>query len=110
LTLPLYGLAVAHANDDLRPEQMVAASSALVLVFGLGAATGPVLISFAMDVNNDGFFVVLVGANLLLAVYGMYRMTRRDAVSEAQKTDFIPMPIGVAVPPEALDIAQDLAD
>ncbi len=111
ITLPLYGLAVAHANDDLRPEQMVGASSALVLVFGLGAAAGPVLVSFAMDeAGGNGFFAVLIAANVLLAVYGLYRMTRREAVPVDEMTEFKPMPIGVAVPPEALDIDRETRD
>ena len=41
LSLPLYALCVAHTNDFLNSEQMVGASSALVLAFGIGAAAGP---------------------------------------------------------------------
>ena len=104
-------VSIAHANDDLRPEQMLAASSVLVLVFGVGAATGPILVSFAMDwFNGDGFFGVIIANNLLLGSYGLYRLTRRDAVAAAAKTDFKPMPIGVTVPPEALEIASKSED
>ena len=38
LSLPIYALCVAHTNDFLAPEQMVGASSALILAYGIGAA------------------------------------------------------------------------
>ncbi|MFP4519424.1 MAG: MFS transporter, partial [Oceanicaulis sp.] len=42
LALTLYPLCLAHTNDWLKPEQMTAASSALVMVYGAGAILGPV--------------------------------------------------------------------
>src|SRR5256714_314865 len=39
--LTLYSLAVSHVNDKLQPAQMVAASSALLLLNGMAAAFGP---------------------------------------------------------------------
>ncbi len=41
--LTLYSLAVSHVNDKLEPAQMVAASSALLLINGMAAAVGPTL-------------------------------------------------------------------
>ena len=42
LALPMYSLCIAHTNDHLEPEQMVAASGALVLAagFGIGGLLG----------------------------------------------------------------------
>src|SRR6202035_2584026 len=39
----LHSLAVSHVNDKLEPTQMVAASSALLLMNGTAAAAGPAL-------------------------------------------------------------------
>ncbi len=43
LVLTLYSLSVSHVNDKLEPAQMVAASSALLLINGVAAALGPIL-------------------------------------------------------------------
>jgi MFS family permease len=42
---PVYTLAVAHANDHAQPEDMVAISSGLLLVYGAGAVAGPMVAS-----------------------------------------------------------------
>ena len=56
LSLPLYAICVAHTNDFLSPEQMVGASSALILAFGIGAAAGPTLTALTMQlVGPSGF-------------------------------------------------------
>ena len=49
LALPLYSLCLAHTNDHLEPTQMVAASGTLVLISGLGAVIGPILVATVMD-------------------------------------------------------------
>src|SRR5215813_3344956 len=36
-SMPIYSLCVAHTNDSLSPQQMVAASGTLMLVYGAGA-------------------------------------------------------------------------
>ncbi len=61
-SMPLYALGGAYTNDQLRPAQMVAASSSLVLVFGLGASLGPVGIAAAMSLLGPGGFYLGIGA------------------------------------------------
>lgn len=78
LALPIYSLCVAHTNDYLEPEQMVAASSGLVLASGVGAVAGPVAVSYAMSINGDEvFFLGLAAVNALLGLFALYRMLRR---------------------------------
>ncbi|MHA1107702.1 MAG: MFS transporter, partial [Alphaproteobacteria bacterium] len=48
MSLPMYSLCGSHLNDFLEPKQIVAASSAYVLVSGLGAILGPTSASAAM--------------------------------------------------------------
>ena len=56
----LYSLFIAYTNDHLRPEQMVAASSSLILVFGFGAILGPSITGVLMElIGSDGFLWVL---------------------------------------------------
>lgn len=80
LALPLYSLCLAHTNDHLHPSQMIAASGTLVLISGLGAVAGPLLVALIMDqFGHQGFFWSIGVAYLLTAVFALYRMTRRTA-------------------------------
>ena len=78
LALPLYSVCIAYTNDHLQPNQMIAASGTLVLVGGLGAVIGPILVATAMDYfGNDSFFWCMGGAHFLTAIFALYRMTMR---------------------------------
>ena len=46
--LPMYSLAVAHVNDFLKPDEIVAASSSFAILVGIGAVMGPILVSFTI--------------------------------------------------------------
>ena len=61
LSLPVYALCVAHTNDFLNSEQMVGASSALVLAFGIGAAAGPTLTALSMQLFGTPGFPIVPG-------------------------------------------------
>lgn len=99
LSLPLYALGISHANDDLVPEQMVAASSALVVAFGVGAAAGPVIVSTLLESQPYlGFFGLQAGLYLALGLYGIYRITRREGAEHRES--YQPLPISVSVAPE----------
>jgi MFS family permease len=78
LALPLYSLLGAFANDRLKPEQMVAASSSIVLCYGIGAFFGPLLVGFAMGrLGPDSFLAYLAGIHIALGLFTLYRMMRR---------------------------------
>ena len=42
MSLPMHSLAVAHTNDFLQPDEIVAASSAINILVGIGAILGPI--------------------------------------------------------------------
>src|SRR5258708_5056520 len=68
------------ANDRLEPDQMVAASSSLMLAYGLGAILGPVTVGQAMQhLGPPGYFVYLAAAHLLIGLFALWRMIRRPA-------------------------------
>jgi len=80
LALPLYSVCIAHTNDHLQPNQMIAASGTLVLAGGLGAVTGPIMIAAAMEYfGNNSFFWGMGGVHLLTGFFALYRMTKRAA-------------------------------
>ncbi|HXH03719.1 MAG TPA: MFS transporter [Candidatus Competibacteraceae bacterium] len=79
-SLPLYSLNIAHTNDHLRPEQMVAACSTLVLVYSLGAVLGPMVAGQVMErLGSDSYFGWLAGIHAAIGLFAVYRMARRSA-------------------------------
>ncbi len=75
LAFPLYSVCIAYTNDHLDPNQMIAASGALVLVGGLGAVTGPVLFAALMDIyGNQALFWSIAAVHGLTGLFAVYRM------------------------------------
>ena len=90
-SLPMYSLCIAHTNDCLKPEQMVAASGGLVLAGGLGAALGPLAASLMMKMWDDkGFFLLLTGIHAAIGVYGIYRMFKRRSLPLSEQGHHAP--------------------
>jgi MFS family permease len=90
LALTLYSLSVSHVNDKLEPAQMVAASSALLLLNGSAAAVGPVLAGSLMTAfGPPAYFAALATLTGTLAVYDLWRKSRRRPVPPSQKGPFI---------------------
>ncbi len=90
LVLTLYSLCVSHVNDKLEPTQMVAASSALLLLNGTAAAIGPVLAGGLMATFGPrAYFATLAALTGVLAIYDLWRKSRREPVPPAQKGPFV---------------------
>jgi MFS family permease len=88
--LTLYSLSVSHVNDKLEPAQMVAASSALLLLNGTAAALGPILAgSLITAFGPPAYFATLAALSGMLAVYDLWRKARRRPVPPSQKGPFI---------------------
>jgi MFS family permease len=88
--LTLYSLAISHVNDKLEPAQMVAASSALLLLNGAAAAVGPMLMGSLMAAFGPSvYFVTLASLTGALTVYDLWRKSRRKPVPRSQKHRFI---------------------
>ena len=88
--LTLYSLSVSHVNDKLEPAQMVAASSALLLINGMAAAFGPVLTGGLMaEFGPRAYFGTLGTLTGALTLYDLWRKTRRRAVRGEPKAPFI---------------------
>ncbi len=86
---PLYPLAVAHANDNARPDQFVEVSSGLLLVFGIGAAIGPLLSSLVRQVMGMPMLFVFTGAvHTALVAFILWRMSLRAAPPDADRIVF----------------------
>jgi MFS family permease len=88
--LTLYSLAISHVNDKLEPADMIAASSALLLLNGTAASLGPVLAgSLVATFGPSAYFATLGTLTGALALYGLWRKSRRSPVPAALKGPFI---------------------
>ncbi|MFA9419058.1 MAG: MFS transporter, partial [Gammaproteobacteria bacterium] len=78
---PLYSICIAYTNDHLDPSQMIAASGSLVLISGLGAVLGPVLIASIMErYGTQSFFWSMGAVHGLIGVFAVLRMVMRAPV------------------------------
>ncbi|HEV7612867.1 MAG TPA: MFS transporter [Steroidobacteraceae bacterium] len=88
--LTLYSLSVSHVNDKLEPAQMVASSSTLLLLNGGAAAIGPLLAgSLITAFGPRAYFATLAALSGALAIYDLWRKSRRRPVPPSQKSPFI---------------------
>ncbi len=101
LAFPLYSICIAYTNDHLAPNQMIAASGALVLVSGMGAIVGPVLFAMIMDrYGTHSLFwsiAVVHGITGLFAIYRMLRSTPVPLDKQGRSTPAAVHPSGSAI-------------
>lgn len=94
LSLSVHSLSLAYTNDYLEADEMVGASSGLVLLLGAGSVAGPVLVGGALGLfGPPGFFLWLTLCHLALAVFALWRMTRRDATPVSEQAPYVPAPL-----------------
>ncbi|MBI1370498.1 MAG: MFS transporter [Planctomycetes bacterium] len=92
-TMPVYSLCVAHLNDHIEENELIAAASGLVLVYGIGSAVGPFAASVVMGgLGPEGLFVVIAAAMGAYAVYSGYRLTQRAAPAPEDKESYTAVP------------------
>jgi MFS family permease len=90
LVLSVYSLGVSHVNDRLETSEMVAASSALLLLNGAAAVIGPIVGGVLMDGQGpEAYFGTLAAIAAMLAVFCLWRRSRRAPVPREQRGPFI---------------------
>lgn len=94
MSFPLYAICVAYVNDYLEPQEMVAASSGLYVIYGVGATIGPLVAGPLMQAfGPTGFSLYLAIAHAILAAFVIYRMTVREAAPLDTQSPYAPMPL-----------------
>ncbi|MGE4221064.1 MAG: MFS transporter [Alphaproteobacteria bacterium] len=106
LCFALYPLSVAHANDHVEAADMVAASSGLLLAYGVGATFGPLAGSAAMHVlGPTGLFLFMASIGALATGFGLWRMRVRPPLPPEAQAPFqvVPRtsPVSVELDPRA---------
>ena len=91
-SLPIYAINIAHTNDYIPKAKFVAAGSGLQLIMGLGAIGGPITCVIFMDnFGPSGFFIFLIILQIVISVFGFYRMSVRPTEENPDST-FTPLP------------------
>ncbi|MPY93494.1 MAG: MFS transporter [Acidimicrobiia bacterium] len=100
---PLYSLSSAHLNDYLDQDRLVAAGARMVLVNGAGSVAGPIVGAAAIGLVGPGaLFVALSAAYLTVALFALYRTTRRGPVPKADRAHYVPYPLEAGLTVSAL--------
>ena len=88
----IYPIAVSQVYDYIERAAMVAASGGLLLIWSIGAMTGPLIASAGMGwFGPKAFFIYLASISLILVAFTRYRMVRRVARPAEQQTGFVAM-------------------
>jgi len=107
MAFAVYPIVVAHLVDHLPPEDLMSASSSVLLIYGIGSATGPILAGALMTAVGPwslfGWFALTHGAAAAYAAH-RYRTFRRGRGAEAH---FRPM---LRTTPSALELLPETDD
>lgn len=92
-SVPMYSLAVAHVNDHIEADELIAAASSLVLLYGAGAAIGPFGASLAMGrVGPPGLFGFAAVILFAFAGFTVFRMVKRRPLARELRDRFVGVP------------------
>ena len=96
-TFPMYSLASSHMNDQLRPEQILSASSGMILLNGIGGMLGPLIAAALMDtLQINALFWFVASLNMTVALVALYRINRKPAMIIEEQGDQIPVALTVS--------------
>jgi MFS family permease len=101
MSFTLYPIAVAHLVDYVDRDELLAASSTVLLVNGVGSAVGPLVAGALMNLLQPQLlFVWFAVLDLMIASYAFYRFIhrKREVTSD---DNFVPL---VNTTPSSLDL------
>jgi MFS family permease len=99
LSLPLYGLSVAHTNDRLPREMFVEASATLLLINAVASGFGPVLGALVTThFGTASLFLYTAVFHLIMLVFTLIRLAEKSAAPDSLREPFEPMPLQAASP------------
>jgi MFS family permease len=97
--VPTYSVVMAHVNDSVEKGEFAAASGGLLIVQGAGAVVGPLIAGVAMSFLQRGLSSTIIVAQILMAIFGVYRL-RHPAPTGLRKGTFVvepPIPVATTL-------------
>ena len=74
-SMPLYSLSIAMMNDQLNRDEMVHAAGAIIVYYGIGSASGPLIGGLCMSrLGPAGLFYAMALALALLILFALLRV------------------------------------
>jgi MFS family permease len=79
MAFAVYPIVVAHLVEHVPPDNLLAASSSVLLVYGVGSALGPLVAGVLMSgTGTSSLFAWFAGTHIALAGYAAYRFNVRQ--------------------------------
>jgi len=92
MNLVIYPLCAAHINDRITQEDVIQANAALLLVLGVGAASGPLIGGLVMDGFGPlSLYLYMAGVAGLFVLFALYRLRVSEPVPESEQVAFEPV-------------------
>ena len=90
-SLAYYAVAVAHAVDRSRAEELPAIASGLLMVWAAGSVAGPILagLAYSGPLQARGLFLFAAAASLALTAAMLVRRRQRAPVEQADREAFV---------------------
>ncbi|NNU15161.1 MFS transporter [Parvularcula sp. ZS-1/3] len=90
VSVPSFGLTIAHANDHAEPGTSVAVNGGLLLLYGSAATIGPIVASQLMGLFGSNFLYYWIAIiHIALVVFGLLRLRQRAAPETRE--DYVPV-------------------
>ncbi len=89
----LYPLSISHTIDLIDGDDMISATGALYVAYGIGAIIGPIIAAYSMDwfgVNSLFYFYSLIA--FCTALFTAWRIFKKAPVPEEEKTSYSDTP------------------
>lgn len=105
MAFAVYPVCVAHLSDHLDADSMLAGSSGILLLHGMGAAVGPALVGQLMTfIGPQALPVYFAVMQAALALFTLYHLRRKQEDPSEHPSHFVPM---VRTTPTALEMLPD---
>lgn len=90
-SLSYFAVAVAHAADRSRVEELPAIASGMLLVWAIGSTLGPIVagVAYSGPLGPRGLFLFAAVASCILAAGMFWRRRAREAVKEDERSPFV---------------------
>lgn len=87
---PIYSMSVAHLNDYVDTDDLVEASSGVMIAHSAGAVIGPLMAAGVMQyAGTRGVFLTTAVSGGLVTLFAVYRSFRRKALPVDEQATFV---------------------